>query len=176
MSDQPSQGTERSVPGDLLTPSLSAAPSTTLRERPWRVNSQLWIAFLAGVLPVTVVALINARRLGLRPAAIRLILAIGLGTFLISLLWLAWQAEAAASLRSLSQPVNRAPLRLGTRVLAVLAYLAMARIQRPAERRYRLFYGDTYASLWRPGLIICLGGGLVQAGIQAMVLALVLAR
>lgn len=176
MSEQPSQTTARSGPDDLLTPSLSAAPSTMLRERPWRVNSQFWIAFLGGIVPATVVALINARRLGLRPAASRLILAIGSGTFLITLLWLAWQAEAAASLRSLSQPANRVPLRLGTRVLAVLAYLAMARIQRPAERRYRLFYGDTYASLWQPGLMICLGGGLVQAGIQAMLLALVLAR
>ena len=47
--------------------------------RPWRLMSQTYVAFFGGVIASTVIAFLNARRLGVEAARRRLILLVGAG-------------------------------------------------------------------------------------------------
>ena len=142
---------------DLFNPSLQgqaqAVPAAT--ERPWRLWSPFWIAFFGGVLPYTVVAYQNSRRLGLPEGRRRLILVIGgvglLATLLVTYGLMAWLGSERASV-----------VRIGSRVVAVVAFLAGYALQKSADRRYSFATGGAYASLWRFGLLATLGLGFLQ--------------
>ena len=49
---------------DLLQPSIGKTVSAP-RKMPWRMQSQLWVAFFGGIAAVTTIAILNARRLGI---------------------------------------------------------------------------------------------------------------
>ncbi len=54
----------------------------------------------------------------------------------------------------------------------MVLYLALAWLQRAADRRHQAF-GGGYASLWKPGLAAVLAGGLAQFAAALAVAVLV---
>lgn len=124
---------------ELLQPTV-AAPQQKSGKRPWRVHSQFWIAFFGGILAVTPIAWLNARRLGSSKRTRRLILLTGV---------VALAAFAACIWKW--YPDDRSALRMASRVVAVLEFLVLARIQRDDDNRHQIFGSSEYASLWLPG-------------------------
>lgn len=155
---------------DLFSPTLQGRVGRRSGEKPWRLSSQFWVAFFGGVLAATVIAYLNGRRLGLPEGRQRGILLTGaaalLATVALSLILGAGDVGGAAD-RSVQSAV-----RLGGRVIAVIAYLVFYRLQTAADHAYS-FYSpeeDEYASLWKPGLAAVFGLGLAQgAGVLAIV-------
>jgi hypothetical protein len=142
---------------ELLQPTVTASPARGAL--PWRVQSQFWVAFFGGALPCGIIAIINARRLGIAPGKRWLMgatTAIALGVLLA--LWL----------RHPMQPTygeflaGGRPLRWYSRIAAVLLYLALAALQRKADTQHQIFGGGEYSSLWAAGLAAVFLGGFVQ--------------
>ena len=134
-------------------------------ERPWRIESQFWVAFFGGPLAASAIAFLNCRRLGVAERSRRWVVAVavaGLGAAVLFAVGL-----VAADVGS--------GARLGNQAAGVLAYLPLLRLQKPADRVYR-FYSEksdeeAYSSLWGPGLAAVFALGLpvtlVLAGIAA---------
>ena len=122
---------------DLLQPTVTPAEKRPL---PWRVSSQFWVAFLGGVPAVTLIAYLNAGRLGMSASQRRSIVGAGIVAFAMTIFAMVLMAEE-----------NRTMVRLAVRVLAVLLYLVFARVQRDDDGRHQVFGSGTYASLWAPG-------------------------
>lgn len=158
---------------DLFSPTLQGRVGRRTGEKPWRLQSQFWVAFFGGALAATVIAYLNGTRLGLSERRRRAILLTGaaglLATVALSLILGSGDVGAAAD-RSAQSAV-----RLGGRVIAVIAYLVFYRLQKAADHTYS-FYSqeeDEYASLWKPGLAAVFGLGIVQgAGVLAVVAVL----
>jgi hypothetical protein len=142
---------------ELLTPSLQHLPGgLAAARRPWRVGSQFWVAFFGGPLAVGAIAWLNAGRLGLPASRRRAVLAVSSLAFVALLGGLGW------SLAALEQEAGRRLLlRRAVQASGVLVYLALAWLQRTADRRHQAFGGE-YASLWVPGLLAVLGGAAMQ--------------
>src|ERR1044071_418387 len=122
---------------ELLRPTITA--NVDLSVRPWRLMSQAYVAFFGGVLAVTLIAFLNARRLGVDAARQRQILAVGVVALVVS----------AAVVVFLTEDEANSGLRIATRVVAVLCCLGQLRIQRPMDRAFQL-RGTDYKSLWVP--------------------------
>lgn len=153
---------------DLFSPSLQAS-DVGYNERPWRLSSQFWVAFLGGTLAIAGLSYFNAKRLKLPPDKLRLVVIIGaLGTIAT----IAIAVYVGANLESFaneSSGVSRY-IRLANRVAALLVYYLLRRIQEPFDRRFGMFYGDSeYDSLWKPGLAATFGLGIVQAIIVVVI-------
>jgi hypothetical protein len=143
---------------DLFQPSLQDHPGVQPipRERPWRLGSQLWVAFFGGPLAIAIIAYLNARRLGVARARERAILALGLGVSLayaVALVFWITPALAAAEPGS----GERTLLRYSSRAVALVLYLGLRLLQRQADALYR-FHRDApeseiYAPLWVPGFL-----------------------
>jgi Na+/melibiose symporter-like transporter len=142
---------------ELFRPTLQGQSQSlpAAGQRPWRLWSPFWIAFFGGVLPYTVVAYLNSRRLGMPEQRQRLILALGavglLVTIVVTYALTAWLGSDRANV-----------VRLGSRIVAVLAFLAGFSLQKSADRRYSFATGGAYASLWVFGLAVTLVLGFVQ--------------
>lgn len=135
----------------LYQPSVDAAPSTT--GRPWRPASQAYVAFFGGVVAVTAIAFLNARRLRVRPDP-------GPRILLLGAVALVAVAAVTAAWWEPGQPQTL--VRLAGRVIAVVLHLPLLRLLDPAARAFELRDG-TYASLWGPGILAAIVGGIVQA-------------
>jgi hypothetical protein len=126
---------------DLLQPSITA-PVQKSGKLPWRVSSQFWVAFFGGVLAATPIAYINSLRLG-APKRVRQ--------------WIVISGIVATALYAgcfaIWFPAEPRIVRFAGRVVAVLQYLVLARIQRGDDNRHQIFGSGAYASLWVPGLI-----------------------
>ena len=133
----------------LLQPTVAPAEQRPL---PWRLSSQFWVAFLGGVPAVTAIAFLNARRLGLPAHQQRNILAAGVAAFLVTLTCMAVLGVGADS---------RTANRIVVRVIAVLLFLLLARLQRDADGHHQVFGSGQYASLWLPGGVAILLSFLV---------------
>lgn len=134
---------------DLLRPSLEdRTPPPTGGERPWRLGSQVYVAFFGGPVAVTAVALLNAERLRLRPTASVLIAACGLAGLIATVV-------LAASIEDLPS--------YGRRAVALAAWGGMWWAQRLADRTYGFHARDEepYASLWIPGIAAVVLGNVV---------------
>lgn len=133
--------------------------------RPWRVASQVYVAFFGGVVAITAIAFLNARRLGMSVRDQRIIVAIGVvGVVLV--------ASAAAALIDGGTGVDETrDVRFAGRAVGVLMFLLFARMQRVKDRLFSLQSGD-YDSLWRAGIAAALLGGIVQAAVVFIVLDL----
>lgn len=155
MSSEHAAGAQRRPPDrdDLFSPTVRAAPTGP---SPWRVPSQFWVFFFGGVLAGAVIAYANGARLGLGAGYRRLVVAWGALGLLAAVIVAALIPDDASD----------SSVRLASRVAAVLAYFPIARLQRPAERSFELRGGD-HASLWAPGLVAVLVGGLVQGILTA---------
>ena len=149
---------------DLLQPSIGE--SAIAKRAPWRIASQVWVALLGGVLAVTVIASINARRLGVSRGRRAGILAAGAaGLALVAIFYL------DAPIRPLESTVAATrEARWTARGIAVVVWAIAAWLQKPADRRFEMFGAGRYASLWRPGLAAILILGIIQS---ALMLALV---
>lgn len=148
---------------DLLQPTVGRQPART-GPLPWRVASQFWVAFFGGVPAVTAIAFLNARRLGATVRKQRWILVAGLiaaSAYLGLVSFVGTEASA------------RSTLRIAGRVVAVLLFLVVARIQREDDGRYQVFGSGEYASLWGPGILASVLGGLLLVG-GAMLVMMVL--
>ena len=143
---------------DLLQPSVGAAPREP-REKPWRVRSQIWIAFFGGILAVTAIAILNAKRLGMDQRKRWLMAAAGLVAMAILLaLWLRLPA-ATDYVTFLKQGRE---LRIYARVIAVALFLLFAAMQKRAESQHLVFAGGEYASLWVAGITATFVLGILQ--------------
>ena len=146
------------MPDELLRPTIGAGVDMSVR--PWRLMSQTYVAFFGGVISTTVIAFLNARRLGVAPDKRRLILLAGAVGLIVAAVVIALLDGSGAS-----------GIRVAIRVVAVVTCLAQLRIQRPMDRAFQL-RGQDYRSLWGPGIAAVIGGGLVEAILLAAVAVL----
>jgi hypothetical protein len=148
---------------DVFEPSLAGYREA--EERPWRLGSQVYVAFFGGVLAVTAIAWLNARRLGLGERERLLILLVGAAGLVAALLVPIVRDEDPAD-----------AYRLTSRIIGVVAFGGLYLIQRAADRVHGAFGeddDDAYASLWGPGLAAVVIGGIIQAVIVFGVLSAV---
>ncbi|HZX07065.1 hypothetical protein [Kribbella sp.] len=145
------------MPDDLLRPTVGAG--VNMSARPWRLMSQTYVAFFGGVLASTVVAYLNAGRLGVDAAKRRLILLSGaVGLVVVVAVYLLLYADSGIT----------SGLRVGIRVVAVLCCMAQIRLQRPMDRAFQL-RGADYGSLWSVGIAATIGGAVTEALILVLV-------
>lgn len=143
---------------DLLRPTIAPEPPRAL---PWRVSSQFWVAFFGGVPAVTVIAYLNAGRLGASPFKRRWIVIAGVIALAVTLITMAWLGIATES---------RQVARIAVRVIAVVLFLILARIQRDDDRRHQVFGLGQYDSLWGPGILVTVVSGVVLVGMALLVM------
>jgi hypothetical protein len=135
---------------ELLRPTIGADVDVTVR--PWRLMSQAYVAFFGGVISVTVIAWLNARRLGVPARGRWLILGSGLAGFVL----------VALVLELLTSEVTvTSGTRVVIRVIAVVICLIQLRIQQPMDRAFQL-RGAQYKSLWLPGAAAIIVGGVLE--------------
>jgi hypothetical protein len=139
------------MPDELLRPTIGAGVDMSVR--PWRLMSQTYVAFFGGVIGSTIIASLNARRLGVDAAKRRLILLIGAGGLVAVI--------AVSSLLNGDDDLASG-LGVGIRVVAILTCLAQLRLQRPMDRAFQL-RGTDYGSLWGPGIAATIGGAIAEA-------------
>ncbi|HET8775209.1 MAG TPA: hypothetical protein VFP80_15520 [Thermoanaerobaculia bacterium] len=145
---------------ELLRPTVADAPK---RRLPWRVSSQFWVAFFGGIPAVTGIAFLNARRLGSSARRQQWILVAGLVAMAAFLALFAWLRETDDGART---------LRLVARVLAVVLFLVLARIQREDDGRHQVFGSGQYAPLWIPGILAAVISGLLLLGLATVTVRL----
>lgn len=148
---------------DLLTPTLQESRSRGAGPPPFRIGSQIWVALFGGALSMFAIGMVNAARLELSQRQRRLMLYLGLAaTVLTVAIYIAVFHVTGGQVPTTGEwPRTRVVSRYGHRAVALLLWLAYSRIQRPADRSFQ-FGGGEHASLWKPGLLVVLGGGLVQ--------------
>jgi len=147
---------------ELLRPTVpDEAPRPHDGERPMRLGSQFYVAFLGGAIGATIIALLNSAALGL-PARKRRIIA-GLG--LLGLV----ATTIALGLSGSNVGDNNAPLLV--RLIGVISWGGMYLVQRSADRVYcyRSKGDDAYDSMWTPGIAAVLGGLAVQFALTTLV-------
>lgn len=145
------------MPDELLRPTIGAG--VDLSVRPWRLLSQSYVAFFGGVIAATVIASLNARRLGVDAAKRRLILVIGgIGFVVAAAVFIVLERRLGAD-----DPYSAVP-NVAMTVIAVVCSILQQRLQRPMDRAFQL-RGSDYRSLWGPGIAATLGGLAIQAAL-----------
>ena len=146
---------ERGGLDELLTPTLRGERQGVDPHRlPWRLGSQVYVAFFGGVLAVTAIAILNARRLRMPDKTAWAMAAVGA-------VGLVGAVAAAAALGGTGGSSARIP----ARVVALATFGVLYLMQRRADRvhHYHARGDDPYGSLWGPGLIACFTGGILEA-------------
>lgn len=154
MSGRGGSGPGRGGLDELLTPTLgeqTARPASL--ERPWRLGSQVYVAFFGGVLAVTAIAILNARRLGMAGRSLWLMGGVGAAGLACSLTAVALIGDGSGS-------SSRVPARIVALLVCGVLYL----LQRRADRvyHYHARAEDPYAGLLGPGLIACFTVGILE--------------
>lgn len=145
---------ERGGLDELLTPTLGEQRAHTPSiDRPWRLGSQVYVAFFGGVLAVTAIAILNARRLGMAPKTLWLMGGVGAAGLAGAVAVVALIADSGSSAR------------VPARIVALAACGVLYLIQRSADRvyHYHARADDPYDSLLGPGLIACFTVGVLEA-------------
>jgi Kef-type K+ transport system membrane component KefB len=140
---------------ELLRPTLTdARPRPKELMRPYRVSSQGYVAFFGGVLAVTIVALINARRLGMSMRS-RMLMG-GAAAVAVTV-----EVIAATLLTGDQSP------RLVRTLAALAAFGVFYWLQRSPERVYEYHATDEepFESLLPLGIFVCLLPGLLELGL-----------
>jgi hypothetical protein len=156
-------------PDDLFAPSLQDV--ATVRpldegERPWRLGPQFYVGFFGGALAVAALAWVNARRLGASRDVERRIVVVGVVGVVASVV-----VSYVLFGQGASQGVH-----VAYRIVGVLAAGALYKLQQPADRVYAFRQpgdDDHYDSMWMPGIVATVGGGLLQLGIVLAGIALI---
>jgi hypothetical protein len=136
---------------DLLQPTLAGHERQPMRDKPWRVSSQVYVAFFGGPLAVGAIATYNAMTLGM-PGRARL-----------AIVALALAAEAAFVAVVLATDTDQ--VRLFSIVAGLAAFGGAYLLQRSPDRVYH-YHADEdepYASLFGPGLAAVIVARLVEA-------------
>lgn len=141
---------------DLFTPTITAPPVSA--KSPWAVPSLVYPALVGGGLAVTVLGLINGRRL----------LVGGAGQAAVALVGIAAIAARIGVLATIlrDRPESYAAV---TAVAGVIVFVVVSRMQRRAFRAFERRGGEP-ARLLVPGLIAVVGAGGIEG---AMTLAIV---
>ena len=163
MNENPQHQRSRPTPNrraDLFEPTLQEYGSPwQYRDPPWSLDSQLYVAFFGGVLAIAAIAYLNGKRLLLPPSEQRKIIFISVTGFAATI-------ASAILLNTLDVPDELRPGEIGFRmvgrVIAVVTYLFLRRIQKSAFRVYVASTDGELASLWVPGLLAVFGVGLVE--------------
>lgn len=146
---------------DLLRPTVEPAPQ---RRLPWRVSSQFWVAFFGGVPAVTVIAFLNARRLGTSTRKQGIMLFAGVVACL-------GYVALAVGLKSAS--ASNSIMRIAGRAVAIVLYLVLAQLQAEDDGRHQVFGSGQYAPLWIPGILATVLSALVMLAFVIISLRLV---
>lgn len=136
---------------DLLQPSLAGQERRPVRQRPWRLGSQVYVAFFGGALAVGGIGAFNAGLLGMPRRAQLAIGAIALA------------AEAALIVLVVATGTDE--VRFASIGAGLLAFGGIYLIQRSPDRVYH-YHADAqepYESLFGAGLAACLVARLVEA-------------
>ncbi|MGS2618907.1 hypothetical protein ACVCAH_30920 [Micromonospora sp. LZ34] len=144
---------------DLFTPTIAAAAYEPKRP-PWRPQSLLFPAVFGGPTAVTVLALVNAARLGLPRRAGLAVAGAGLAAVV---------ARTGITLAVFAGEASR-PVRLIGALAGALVWLVVSATQKGRFRAYQLRGGDP-ASLWLPGIAAV----LLLGGAEALLIALLAA-
>ena len=142
---------------DLFQPTVGEAPAYD--PRPWRPDSNFYVAFFGGIVPATVIAFVNARRLHAPQIAWR-ILAAGAVAFALFVAGAYNLDQRGADVETARQYA-----RLGARIGGVVLHFAFVALLKRPWRRYQAVRGDDYSPMWGPGFGAALGGGFLQAGV-----------
>jgi hypothetical protein len=140
---------------DLLRPTIGADPDRT--QPPWRLLGQTYVAFFGGAIATTVIAVLNARRLGMPARGRAILIALGVAGLVVVIAVALW--------------IDREQMgggQIATRLAAAACCLAQLRVQRPLDRAFQL-RGREYASLWAAGVTAAICGGIVEQFLIAMV-------
>ena len=138
---------------DLLTPTLQEhVPRDRSAPRPWRLGSQLYVAFFGGVIAVTAIAIENARRLRAPQQVTWSIAAAGL---------VGLMGVIAVSMLVSSE------VRIAVTLVSVAAWGLMFLAQRQWDRVYDVYspHDEAHGSLLGPGLLAVVVGGVIQIAI-----------
>jgi len=147
---------------ELLSPALAGVEYELPVEgrRPWRLSSQLYVGFFGGAIATTVIAWMNATRLGLSQRDRLLIAGVGVVALL-----------AAAVAVFVLDPDGNRRIRLIVSFTGIATAAAQRLLQAKADRRYGFRHGEgAYDSLWVPGLIAVLVLGTVEAVLLYLVI------
>jgi hypothetical protein len=143
---------------ELLRPALAGVEQALPVEgrRPWRLSSQLYVGFFGGAIAATVIAWMNATRLGLSQRDRLLIAGVGV----VGLV-------AAAVAVAVTDPGDLTGIRFALHVSGIATAAVQRPLQAKADRRYGFRHGDSaYDSLWVPGLVAVLVLGTAQNGLM----------
>jgi hypothetical protein len=144
---------------ELLAPSLGThRPRARDAARPWRLGSQVYVAFFGGPLAVTAIAFANAARLQVPLPKRMAILGVGLVAF-----------GAVFAVAFGLGDAGREGLRVALHLVAVAGWGVMYLIQRPYERIFMAFGDQGHQSLIVPGLLAVVVCGVLQAEALAAV-------
>jgi hypothetical protein len=149
------------MPDELLRPTIGAG--VDLKVRPWRLKSQIYVAFFGGPIACTVIAFLNARRLGVDAAERRTILVAGAIALTVSTAAYIFLEDLLGS----EDPYAMVPTIAAT-AIAMICSLIQQRRQRPMDRAFQL-RGAEYRALWGPGIAATIGGGILDALIYYLV-------
>ncbi len=147
------------MPDELLRPTIGAPVDMSVR--PWRLMSQTYVAFFGGVIAATIIAFLNARRLGVDATKRRLILLTGVVGLMIAIV-LSIVVDVGAE----GDPYALLPNVAVTATALVTSYIQQ-RIQRPMDRAIQL-RGVDYRPLWIPGAPVSICCLALQAGIASL--------
>ena len=145
---------ERAPVDDLLQPVLTGREETQHETRPYRLSSQVYVAFFGGALAVGAIGALNATLLRMPRTQIAAIVAIALAV------------EAALVVAfGLADLENQA--RIASSVAGLLAFGGSFLIQRSADRVYHFHSraDEPYESLIVPGLITVIAARIFEAAL-----------
>lgn len=153
---------------DLFSPTAARTARRSGTQKPWYVTSQLWPAFFGGIFALFGIAWLNSYRLSMTGTERLAMIVLTMLTFgaVTGGIWVYATLEPDVEL-------SRTTIRLLYRAGALVLYLALARLQLPASRRWQMLASsdeDDHASLWIPGFVAVFVGGFVQAGVMGALL------
>lgn len=157
MEGQPGKGCAIGELDELLQPTLQAQTTKAGTARPWRLSSQLWVAFFGGTGAYLTIALLNGVRLRMPRRKLVLLTAAGAVALVASL------GVASYLQHAFPGTTGRGYARLGSRLIAVLFYVVGRRVQTPFDRVFEVLRRGEHASLWVAGLLAVLGIGTLQS-------------
>ena len=145
---------ERTRVDDLLQPTLAGREETQRKTPPFRLSSQVYVAFFGGALAVGAIGAFNAALLQMPRRQIAAIAAIALALEAALIV-----AFGLADLESQS--------RIASSVAGLLAFGGIFLIQRSADRVYHFHSrsDEPYQSLFVPGLIAVIAARIVEAAL-----------
>jgi hypothetical protein len=135
---------------DLLQPTLTGHEARPVRDKPWRLGSQVYVAFFGGAFAVGAIAFLNTFRLGMPTRTRAAIVAIALA------------AEAALFAAIAITGTDEG--RIASILAGLVAYGGVYLLQRSPDRVYHFHSDDeeSYESLFGPGLVACIVARIVE--------------